>query len=290
MQITNRSGFPEALALAISKDTYNKGASDFSITELLKPPQAVALSVRHKDKMVDDVEDRLWSFYGQIAHLILERANVKDLSEERFYSTFTVDGVDYVVSGQIDSLSLEKGTLTDWKFTTSWGFKEGKSVKPEWEAQLNMQLELLRRNGRDAQALQIVGLLRDWSKREAKRTDDYPKKPVQTHPCQMWERKITQSFIEERIRLHVAARSLPDDSLPLCSEEEMWAKPTVWAVCKGDRAIRFGLCPTIEAAQALQAKNPGTRIEFRPGERGRCADYCDAANFCHQYKAFKEGK
>ncbi len=285
MKITNNQNFPEALVKAVEADPYTKGQSDYSITELLKPPRATALSQLYRDQMVDDVADRLWSLYGQIAHTILERANIADLVEKRFFIHVPHNGRSFVVSGQVDTLSLVNETLTDWKFTTSWGFKEGKGVKPDWEAQLNMQLECIRQNGFDAKALQIVGLLRDWSKLESLRTDDYPKKGVVAVPIEIWSRDRTMSFIRERISLHEEAKNATsDEHLPLCTPEERWAKQDMWAVMKGTRAIRFGLCFTEKSAQEMHAKNPGTRIEFRPGFSTRCSAYCSVSEFCTQYK------
>src|SRR5690606_35269178 len=105
--------------------------------------------------------------------------------EKRFFAKIDVNGTFYKISGQTDSLSLTDDVLTDWKFVTAWKFKNGKANDPDWVAQLNMQLELLRQNGLNASKLQIVGLLRDWSKLEAKRAlesaapDSYPQNPVQ---------------------------------------------------------------------------------------------------------------
>lgn len=275
---------------AVENDTYSKGESDYSVTELLKPPRVTALTAMHKEKLVDDVEDRLWSLYGQIVHTILERANQADLVEKRFFAEFNGPSGPRIVSAQVDTLALVRGILSDWKFTTSWGFKLGQPVKPEWVAQLNMQLEILRRNGLDAVALQIIGLLRDWSKLEAQRTEDYPKKGVIVVPIEIWPRERTVAFIEERIALHERAKQVTnDEDLPLCTPDERWAKQDSWAVMKGTRAIRFGVCFTEKAAEETHRKNPGTRIEFRPGFSTRCSAYCSVSEFCSQYQKTLKG-
>ena len=288
MTLTNRSGFPEALVRAVEADPYNKGECDFSVTELLKPPRATALLQLHRSEVQEDVEDRLWSLYGQIAHLILERANEADLVEKRFSATFNGLNGPVVVSAQVDTLSLKDGVLTDWKFTTSWGFKVGQPVKPDWVAQLNMQLEILRRNNYDASIIRIVGLLRDWSKMEALRTQDYPKKGVVSAPVEIWSREQTTSFIEMNIARHQTARAAKEEDLPLCSPDERWAKPDQWAVMKGERAVRFGLQFTERAAKEMLAKTPGGRLEFRPGISTKCEHYCDVSQFCTQFKGSKK--
>lgn len=275
MKITNRSGFPEALLKAIEADPYSKGASDFSVTELLKPPRQRVLQARHEHEIEEDVESRLWSLYGQLVHSLLERANETDLVEQRFFADFN----GKIVSAQIDSLTLKDGVLSDFKFTTAWGFKPNQPPKPEWVAQLNMQLEILRRNGKDAKEIRIIGLIRDFSKNEARRNKDYPKMPIVSLPIPMWSREQTTSFINERVALHLAAES----ELPLCSNEERWAKPDTWAVVKNKRAINGGVQFTMKAAEEICAKNPGTRVEFRPGESMRCELYCSVSKFCTQF-------
>jgi hypothetical protein len=282
MKLTNRSGLPQALLNAVQNDPYDKGAADFSVTELLKPARQAALQRLHHDEIEEDVEDRLYSLYGQVAHVILERANHNAIAEKRYFGL--IDGVR--VSAQLDTLDLDGGTLSDWKFTTAWGFKADKPVKPEWVAQLNMQLELLRQNGLDAKALQIVGLIRDFSKPEARRDPAYPQVPVVTVPMPMWERQKTVAYMRERIILHTQARL----SLPKCSEEERWAKPTIWAVKKkgNQKAERGGLHTTEAAALAHAAKDKNFQVEFRPGENTRCELYCNVAEFCSQFNPQKE--
>lgn len=286
MELTNNLGYPEALVQAVQADTYSRGNSDYSVTQLLKPPRVVALEALHSGELIDDVSDRIWSLYGQVVHTILERANIADLSEKRFFAE--IGGK--IVSAQVDTLALVRKILTDWKFTTVWKFLPGKPVEPDWVAQLNMQLEILRRNDLDAERLQIVGLLRDWSKSQAGRESTYPQKGVVTQPIDMWPRDRTVAFMEERISLHEAAKAaLRDEDLPLCTPTERWAKQDIWAVMKGQKAIRMGLCFNEIRAKELHAANPGTRIEFRPGQSPRCESYCACAPYCTQYQRSKGG-
>lgn len=278
MNLTNKSNLPEAIIKALQNDGYNSGDSDFTATSLLKPARLAALEKRHKDEAQEDAEDGLYRLYGQIAHGILERANEADLSEKRFFAEFK----GYKVSAQIDTLSLKDGVLSDFKFSTAWGFKKDSDPKPEWCAQLNIQLELMRANGLDAQKLQIVGLLRDWQISKAKEDSNYPQKPIVILDIPMWSRKTTQLFIEMRIAAHVAA----EVSLPECTPEERWSKPDTWAVIKKGqkRAINGGVQLAEDLAKAVQEKTPGTFIEHRPGESVRCKNYCRVSSFCNQYK------
>lgn len=275
MNLTNKNNFPEALVRAIANDPYSKGDADFSVTELLQPPRIRTLKKAHRHEIQEDVEDRIWSLYGQIVHSILERANEADLVEKRFFAKFG----DFTLSGQIDSLVLKDGILSDWKFSTAWAFKKNQSPKPEWEAQLNMQAELLRRNGHTVNKLQIIGLIRDWQIRDARQNPDYPQAQVVTQDIPMWTSEKVESFIHLRIAFHMAAET----ELPECSQEDRWAKPDVYAVVKGKRAINGGLQFSLEAAEKMCRENPGSRVEFRKGESVRCSMYCPVSEFCSQF-------
>ncbi len=273
---TNYHNLPEAIVRAVQADPYHKGDAEFSITELLKPARQMALQIKHADEIAEDVSDRLWSLYGQIAHTILERANGEDLAEKRFF--VKIDG--RVISGQIDTLSLDHGVLSDWKFTTSWGFMAGREPKPEWIAQLNMQAFLLEANGYKVSDLQIIGLLRDWQINEAKKNQDYPQSPIVKMQIGWWTREITMSFIKDRIAAHLKAM----ESLPLCTDEERWARPGGWAVMKpgGKRAVK--IVSTKEEAQDIASQYPGGKVEERRGIAMRCENYCNVNKFCSQYK------
>lgn len=279
MKFTNRNGLPDALLRAVKNDPYNKGDAEFSLTELIGPARIAALKEQHKHEVEEDVEEVLYRLYGQIVSVILERANKKDLAEERLYGL--IGGVR--ISGQLDSLDLDESILSDWKLTSLYGFKPGVPPKPDWVYQLNGLLELLRQNGKDAKKLQIVGLLRDWSKMKAAREgSEYPQAPSVILPIPMWERPKTEEYLWSRIVAHRQARKL----LPECTPEERWAKEDVHAVMKKGRKSAVKLHDT--AADALaHARNAGVghSVEFRKGESTRCLHYCPVSKFCSQFQA-----
>ncbi len=225
MPVTNLRNLPTALVRAIENDPYNKGDADFSVTELLKPARQWALEKKYADQVTEDASDRLWSLYGQIAHSIIERANVNELVEERFFTEIA----GYVVSGQIDSLCLESGTLRDFKFTTSWAFMANREPKEEWIAQLNMQKLLVEANTKHkVKSLEIVGLLRDWQIRDADKNKNYPQVSVAVMPIPIWETAQTHLFVIQKMEEKLAAL----ESLPQCSSQETWGRKRCASYCK----------------------------------------------------------
>ena len=281
MQITNKTNLPEVIVKAIKADPYSRGESDISVTELLSPPRLVSLRRKHKDEITTDAADLIWSLYGRVMHNILEQAgeSTQDtITEERLYTKQN----GWTVSGSFDALSLtgkDSFTLTDYKFVTAWRFLEG--VPEEYEQQLNLYAELLRRHGYNVTKLSLTALYRDWSINNAKRNPSYPQKAVEIHEVKLWDRKRTENFLTRRIELHKNA----EDTLPKCSRKERWTNPPqpLWAVMKQGRKSALKLYEDKEEAEE-HSRQQDHYIEFRAGTDVRCENYCDVADFCSQYQ------
>ena len=303
--ITNNKGFPEALVKAVTNDTYSRGTADRSVTGLLAPPRQAALIERHDGMISEDVSERTFALYGQLVHLLLERAGEQSrnaINEERLYA----EGGGWTISGQTDTLTLTEDQrswiISDYKFVTSYKFKRsysGELVIPEdYEQQLNLYAYLLRENGFKVDGLKIVAIYRDWSKLEAKRDKNYPQLGAETHDIPLWSEDKAKAFIEERVRLHQDAMFLGNkyaeaaSNLPECTDEERWAKPD-----------KFALMPTAKSARARKLFNsevdatawaaannmkPGWVIEHRRGVNTRCESYCLVSEYCTQFQALQE--
>lgn len=230
MKYTNRFNLPEAFVRACINDGYDSGGSDFSATSLEVPPRAAALIRANKDKIEVDVSSRVAAIIGQGAHKIAERAARPDIDicEKRYFSSFFVDGVLYKVSAQIDLYETDSKALIDWKTTKAYAFhkKVGGGKKVEWVYQMNVGAELMRRNGENPQSLHIVALLKDWDRREAL-SAGYPHAEVMSVQLPMWTSQETVTYIETRIRAHVAART----TLPQCTSKETWGSMRCKAYC-----------------------------------------------------------
>ena len=98
----------------------------------------------------------------------------------------------------------------------------------------------------------------------------------------LWTEEKCEFYLDERIRLHQAARV----ELPLCTPEERWATADSWALLKEGRKTAVRLFDKEADAQAaLQAAGAKHTVEHRPGRNVRCESYCSAAPFCDQYQA-----
>jgi len=283
MKITNKMGLPEVLVDAVLNDPYDPGESDISVTRLIAPPRMVALTKKHYDEIERDVSDMLFALMGQAMHHILERAGDPDgtrIIEKRLFAE--VSG--WVLSGQLDI--WEEQVLSDYKFTSVWETIHG--LKEEKIAQLNILGWLCRQNGIPTTTVQIIALYRDWSRSKAKFERDYPQGQVGILEAEVWSDEKCLAYIEERIKAHQDAET----TLPECTDEEQWRKPTKYALMKEGRKSALKLEDS-EEELLLYAEKKGLAVNFdlkayhyiekRPGERTRCESYCDAAPFCSQF-------
>lgn len=221
MKFINPKGYDPAFVRAVENDPYDRGESDFSATSLSTPPQAAVLIERYWEELEIDVSTRVDSIIGQGMHTIAERAarpNI-DISEKRFFGDIVVDGVNYVISAQIDLFETDTGRLLDWKCTKAYAFskKAGGGQKPEYTAQLNVGCELMRGHGYDPKSLHILAVLKNWDERDVA-DGACPENKQVTVNIPMWDRGKTVDFITSRIRSHVAAKK----SLPACTYAETW--------------------------------------------------------------------
>jgi len=296
--------FGDAIARALTNDPYDPGDSFITTTTLVGPPLIRLLRREHADELTEDVQDSIWSLTGQAIHKILERSEDEDsLVEERLFAPFVGRGGEpRVVSGQIDYYSKDhegNHVLADWKFTSVWSFILEKGpdgnggLKPEWEAQANVNAELLRRSGFQVDTLAIVAILKDWSRTKARTEAGYPPTPIIVVPVPMWSSEDTTSYISKRLVEHedVDASYQQGEVVELCSREERWSRPTVYRVKKKGtaRAVRGGVKNTpedaYEMAQRLSASGMGLHeVEVTTGLDVRCADYCPVRLFCKHGK------
>lgn len=274
MRLTNRLGLPDAIVQAVRNDSYSSGDADMSVTTLLKPVRIVAMERSMEGELVEDAADRIWSLMGQVVHGILERADTTGITERRL--TMEVEG--WKISGQMDR--YQDGVLQDYKVVTGYKFKGG-GVPEEYEAQINVYAELLRQNGHEVKRLEIVGILRDWSKLEARRDHEYPQQQVVVREVKLWEAEKVQAFVRDRVILHKQAQV----ALPECSPEERWARPGVYALMKVGQKKAVKLYDNAADADAHASTAANLLVVFRPGQNVRCSNYCSVAHVCTQFSA-----
>lgn len=290
MKLTNKHSLPETFLNVIARPSYSRGNSEISVTEILSPPQLVLLRRRHADDIEIDAADQVWSLFGSAVHNILQHG--KDdhhVVEERLFTAFE----SWRISGAIDLQTFQPDgsvVISDYKVTSAWAVQQEKT---EWVDQLNMYAWLVERvKGHPVTALQIIGIVRDWNRREAASKEGYPQAPIVTIDIPLWDFETRERFVADRLALHNEANfAAVSGFMPECTAEEMWERPTTYAVMKegGKRAKR--VFESLDTAEAFRAEQTGAHhIETREGGRTRCDSFCQVAPFCQQYQSYKESQ
>lgn len=288
MKITNRHGLPATIINVLQRPQYSKGAAHISATELISSPRIVQLRRRHWDDIEEDASDMVWSLFGSALHNILQHGKDENhIVEERIFAQF--DG--WTISGAIDLQELESDgiVISDYKCTSVWSVMNDKM---DWQRQLNIYAWLVESvKGKAVKALQIVAVLRDWSRRESETREDYPQSPIVVVSIPLWDMPMRESFIRSRINAHSEAlfAADTDGALPHCTSEDCWEKPTTFAVKKkGNKRATSVFRSEDEAQHQINQLGEAYVIEVRPGERTRCEKFCSVAPWCEQYQEYKQ--
>jgi hypothetical protein len=288
MNLTNKHNLPQTFVNVIQRPTYSKGSSEISVTEILSPPQIVQLRRQYSDQIEVDAADQVWSLFGSAVHNILQHGKDDNhVVEERLFTQFN----NWSISGQIDLQEYQSDgsvVISDYKVTSAWAVQQEKT---EWIDQLNIYAWLVERvKSVPVTGLKIVGIVRDWSRREAANKETYPQAPVVVIDIPLWEGLVRENYIRDRLNMHNEANfSAVSGEMPACTSDEMWEKPTTYAVMRefGKRAKKVFLFK--QEAEAYLAEQKGTHfIETREGGRTRCESFCQVAPFCEQYKTYRK--
>lgn len=215
MKITNRYNLPDSIVRAVTNDLYSKGDCDFSVTELLLPPQIYALRKKYANEIEEDVSDRIWSLLGQGMHAALERANLKGIAERRL----VMEVGPYKISGGMD-LYEENGVLTDYKMTST--FKIKTRDYDDYIFQLSAYAAILEYHGHVVNGIRVIAFLRDWMKRDVGKAG-YPE-------CQVATIDLPRISMPKMLELMLAranalAATDKQEMYRACSPNERWANP-----------------------------------------------------------------
>lgn len=285
MILTNKFGLPDTIVNVLKRPQYSRGAAHISVTELLSPPQLVQLRAKHSDEIEQDASDMVWSLFGTAVHNILQHGKGDNhIVEERLFTEF--DG--WNISGALDLQEIIDGKIhiKDYKVTSAWAVQQ---EKQDWVEQLNLYAWLVERvKGDTVGGLQIVGIVRDWSRRDAVNKESYPQAPIVTLDIPLWPMKRREQFVSDKLHRHSGASLSVQigHDLPECTAADMWEKPTTYAVKKkgGVRAKR--VFNDEGDAENLLATLKDHEIEVREGGRTRCTGFCQVSQFCPQYQKY----
>lgn len=283
MKITNNLNLPQPFVDAATRE-YTYKDKQYSVTSLLKGTCQTILERRHYDEIEQDVADMVWLIFGTAVHSILERGKETENQLKENKIVIELDN-GYKLSGIFDLYDAETKTVTDWKTGSVW-----KAILDDWgdyEKQLQIYAYMLRQIGFECDKGEIVLLMKDHNKKDAKYKEGYPQHATYKKTFKITDRQIEdiESYIFKKFEHIAQCENMPDDELPPCTPKERWHKDDKYAVMKKGRKTAIKLFDDEESANEWVEKlGLNYYVEFREGKDGRCDDYCSVKDFCPFYK------
>lgn len=300
MNITNKHNIPAPIVYAANADSYSRGDSDISVTELIDAPRIRLMNKRFAGQVTEDANDKVYALLGSMFHQLMAQSAEFEggvIVEERIH--MTISGVK--LSGAVDRQIINNGgiIIEDFKVTSvsAYQLKSGliAAKSPslmkdhDWVQQTNCYAYLAAKaKGIPVTGINVIVMLRDWSKVRADNDKSYPQSCVIVVPIKLYTPQQQYSYILKRIKLHRDAetKEAMTGEMPMCGEAEYWGKPDGWAILPATGGKARKVFPNFDAANNFVDDNifkTSHRIELRPGDRVRCEHYCPHKKHCDQY-------
>lgn len=281
MKITNKQGLPAPLVALLARDFYTKGASQYSVTELMSPPKIRRMREQYDEEMEVDATKLIASQLGTFMHARLEKKSVEGYTnEERIFHS--IDGI--TISGAVDLQEhTEEGiVIIDYKFVKAWSVMKSKD---DWVTQLNIYKWLVETvKKQKVCGLKICAIIKDYTAHSTQ--ENYPEAEAVMIDIPMWDSVTTETYVRKRLEMHRAAKQAQEfgEDLEPCTDEDRWMSETIYAVKREGRKTAIRVFKTIEEANELAEKEKGY-VEERKGEPRRCiGDFCGVSKWCKQYQ------
>ena len=264
---------PAPFLRAIEHDAYDPGESDFTVTQIIGPPQQTALrSNDDNEELPKGQYAGFMAVLGTAVHAMLEthvKASEGEEAEERLYGRF----LGVLVGGQYDLYEGAIKRLTDYKVTAF----VPDTVKEEHFKQAQLNGLLACQNGKPVEDLCIFYLMRDWSAGRAKFDPRYAQTPFVPFVFK-YNELLAREYMTTLLKDHISARGGKTRD---CTQQEQWASDSQWACKKPANKKARKLYDTEE--EAKEGLKAGEIIEERKATKTFCEDYCGFKHCCPQY-------
>lgn len=316
LQYTNKHNVSLALAVFLMYDKYeyDDRQNSVSATGLIRPIRQLVLSQQNKELMKTvDISDLVASRMGSAIHdgceeswtnpenvakalkvlgagdtavdsVVINPGNDVDLTgmipvyvEQR--AEKELDGM--VVTGKYDVIL--DGTLNDYKSTSVWTYIYD-SKADDYTKQGSIY-KWLNQDKITSDYININYIFTDWSASKARQDPkQYPQQRVLTKKYPLWSNTETENWILNKLAAYKRLADAPQESLPECTDEELWATETVFKYYKNPAKTERATKNFATMDEALARKgadgNVGVVKEV-PGEVKACR-YCAVVGVCKQ--------
>lgn len=292
MKFTNKMNYPDYVKAWLEHDSYDHEEGVLSATRLLAPIRQTILMKRHEAELECDVADLIASRYGTAIHESFEHIDMGPsiLKEQRFWTHVG----DQKISGKFDML-VDEGDghrLVDIKSTSVWTYIYG-SRDEDFIKQLSILRFILIQNKVNVKGeANVVYVFTDWKKSDAKKNPDYPQQRIIMKTIQLEDIVNITAWLFDRVNMihEFSNPAYTDDTLPECTDEELWRKGDKYAVMKPGRKTAVKVFDELAMAKEyIQANNLNDcMVEHRKGTVARCNPYCQVRKWCNQYQRLLE--
>lgn len=310
----NTSAVPLSLAVFLATDNYDFDKETISATALIKPIRQIVLSARvpEGDGIVDLIQ-MMPSRMGTAIHDAIERAwkenHVTALSALGYPAkviekirinpepTELTDEIipiyleqrekkqvgKFLVSGKFDFIG--DGRVEDFKSTSTYTAMRGTN-----DEKYILQGSIYRwlnpkKITKDEMAIQFI--FTDWSKAKAMADPKYPQQRIQQKILPLKSVLETDAFVKRKLAQIEQLWDAPEESLPLCSDDDLWRSEPVFKYYKNPQKMSRSTKnfeTKVEAYTRLaEDGNVGVVVEV-PGQVTACK-YCNAFAVCSQKDA-----
>lgn len=310
----NTSAVPLSLAVFLATDSYDYDSETISATALIKPIRQIVLSARvpEGDGIVDLIQ-MMPSRMGSAIHDAIERSwkdnhatalsalgyPAKVIEKIRINpdNTELTDGIipiyleqrakkqvgKFLVSGKFDFIG--DGRVEDFKTTSVYTAIRGSN-----DEKYILQGSIYRwlnpeKITKDEMAIQFI--FTDWSKAKAMADQKYPQQRIQQKILPLKSVSETDAFVKRKLAQIEQLWDAPEESLPLCSDEDLWRSAPVFKYYKNpDKLARSTKnFDSMQEAVIRRAEDGGKGIiKEVPGQVTACK-YCNAFAACSQKDA-----
>lgn len=313
-EYTNKHNVSLALAVFLMYDSYDHDSrpNSISATGIMRPIRQLVLTQQNKNlpKKVD-ISDLVASRMGTAIHDGCQQAwenhdNVAQALKVLGASDTAIEKLvinpqseigegqlpvyveqrherelgDYIITGKFD-LVLD-GTLNDYKSTSTWTYIYD-SNSNDYTQQGSIYKWLVPHTIK-SDYININYIFTDWSAVKAKQDAKYPQQRVVTKKYPLWSIEETEGWLKQRLEVLTSKLDSPQELLPECSDEELWASETVYKYYKNPNNTTRATKNFNTMDEALVRKaNDGDvgTVKVVPGEVKRCR-YCPVVDICTQ--------
>ena len=315
--LTNMGNISLPIAVWLAADDYDLVARPnvISATGILKPIKCIVLTQTIEKTKLDadiDIQDLIPSRLGTAIHNDIEhawlnhriqaltamgvpkhiqdkiRVNPKEIDPD-CHNIFIEQRVekqlgDFTISGKYDF--VDDGRVKDVKSTGVYNWIHGgNDDKYAWQGSIYRWLDP---KVITDDVMDVEYVFTDWKALDVKKEKNYPPIRVMTRTLPLKSLPETEHFL--RTKTQAVARYLgqAETSLPRCTPEEVWQRPTTWAYYKNPnitgRATKL-FNNEHEALARHGADGRVGRIETRLGKVKFCS-YCPGRPICQQAEGY----